>query len=192
MKGRKLKLSFSWHQGHRQSSKTKNLLPSKWRVTTPTATAATREVSPINRSISPLASHLVSWNPCKELQTWLVVPVSIHQVPMVQANKHDSVTRQIGILEDWPFWVLALYLGRSLFQCPTWPQVTTGEALVFRICLTFFFLLLWDTCYLGAFFFFLFLFAEEEEDPFSITCTLLAWPRIPSAAYSSLRNSAKE
>ena len=45
---------------------------------------------------------------------------------------------------------------------------------------------------LGAFFFLLFFFAEEEEDPFSITCTLLAWPRIPSAACSSLSSSVKE
>ena len=44
---------------------------------------------------------------------------------------------------------------------------------------------------LGAFFLFLFFFAEEEEDSFSITCALLAWPRIPSAACSFLRSFVK-
>ena len=61
-------------------------------------------------------------------------------------------------------------------------SLTTFEALAFGLALDFCFE---PTLGLGTFFYFLFFFAEEEEEHFSATCTLLAWPRIPSAAWSS-------
>ena len=45
------------------------------------------------RYIYLLFGLLLSWNPYKELQTWLVVLESIHQELVESTTKHDSTKR---------------------------------------------------------------------------------------------------